>query len=102
MPDLIHVSIAGFRQLVADSGDGFVEHLKELLAGGWLRKIEGGLGRGIGIHETDDSAGNEREMIGELAGGHGFLVRLPGELVFREALEEPARDGCLDFEFSEQ
>ena len=41
-------------------------------------------------------------MIGELAGRHGFFVRLPGVLVFGKPFDEFARDGGLNLELREK
>ena len=41
-------------------------------------------------------------MISKLSGGHGFFVRLPSQLVFRNAFQIPECDRCLCFELREQ
>ena len=52
---------------------------------GGLGELEiGGLGR-IVLHELNHAARNQGEVESQLAGGHGFLVRLPGQLVFGQA-----------------
>src|SRR5262249_54865261 len=97
-PGFIHMCVGRLGKLGADGSDGFVENLEQLLTICGLRKVEIGLGLGVGVDETDHASGYESQVIGELAGGHGFFMRLPSVLVFREAFDESAGDGGLGFE----
>ena len=80
----------------------FVQCLQDLGAALGLREVEFGRDlRGVIFNEARHGTGHEGQVKGELAGRHGSFVRLPGQLVFGETLEETARDGRLGFEFDE-
>ena len=58
----------------------------------WVGEGVGGDVEDVGLGDGRDVAGDEGYVQGELAEGHGAGVRLPGELVFRDAVEDTFGD----------
>src|SRR5690242_2801093 len=102
-PSLPHCSIVEFWQQIPHRRDALVEGLQDLSAACRLRKV-GKIWswRWIVLYSAHDSAGNEGKMVGELAGRHGFLVRLARQLIFRQALQKFPRDRRLYFKLRKQ
>src|SRR5206468_3121801 len=102
MPGFVHRRVVEVGQEGPHRCHALIKRLQYFLASGWLGELEIGSLRRIGLDELNQSARDECEMKRELAGGHGFFVGLPRELVFGQALQESPRDGRLGFEFSKQ
>ena len=56
----------------------------------------------VELGHAGDIAGDGGDVLGELSQAHGLDVRLPCELVFRNALQHPARGLGFQFEFSDE
>ena len=77
-PGFVHGLVVECGQDRANGSNALVECLEHFLAGGRFGEIEiGSLGR-IVLRKLNDASGNQGEVEGELAGGQGFLMRLPG------------------------
>src|SRR5215472_1280012 len=102
-PGLAHAGIIKLWKQVSNSSDTLFVFCEDFLQACWLREI-GEIRRlhGIALNDANYAAGNESEMIGKLSCRHGFFVRLPGQLVFRKALQKSARDWRLSLKLREQ
>src|ERR1700752_1655262 len=88
-PHFPHAGVAELWQQIANRGDTLFIFCEDFLAASRLRKAgEIGCLHRVILNEANYSARNEGEMISKLSGGHGFFVRLPGQLVFRKALQK--------------
>src|SRR5438477_8178252 len=101
-PGFPHCRIVECRQRAPHRGNAFLEGLKNFVTACRLRKLEIGSLSWIFLHGADHPSGNNCEMIGKLASGHGLLVRLPRQLVFGQPLQKFPSDGRLYFKLCEQ
>ena len=101
-PGFLHAGIVELRQQGSDRRDTLVVRGEDFAKAGRLRNAGeiGGLLRVL-LNEADNASWHAGEMQSELAGGHRFCVRLPGEFVFRQAFEEFAGKRGLGFKFGE-
>jgi len=102
-PSFLHARVVYLGEDVPNCCDAFLEFVEDFLAACGLGKTGEirSLGR-IVLHELNHSARHVSQVIGKLASGHGFFVRLPGEFVFGEAFQKFSGDRRLDFELREK
>ena len=102
-PGFVHGCVVVAGEEFAYRNDAFVEGFQDFGTALRLGELEfGGYLGGIVCDEARHPTGDESEMKGELASCHRFGVRLPGEFVFGQTLEEAPSDGRLGFELGEQ
>lgn len=82
--------VGGVGESLFDGVRALVEREVDFGEGVRLRVDEGVGGdvEDVGLGDGCDVAGNEGDVQGELAEGHGAVMRFPGELVFGDAVED--------------
>src|SRR4030095_9708088 len=102
-PGFLHAGVVKLWEQASHGGDAFVEFVEDFLPACGLREVGevGSLGR-IVLDELENATGHKGQMVSELSSRHGFFVRLPSQLVFRQTLQKFARDWRLYFELREQ
>src|SRR5438876_10857070 len=73
-PCFAHCRVIELRQQAPHCRDALFKRIEYLLAARWLWKVKTWRLRWVVLHEADNSAWHEGEMVCELPGRHGFLM----------------------------